>query len=110
MPRNLTDSFEGDIGSSLTGDQHAPRREPWRRPIWNREQTAIIDVAAEEGRANLVAVDAASGTVAKLTRGDHEVIAFTASGDGSRLALVVADATEPGDLFASSPARRPSSG
>ena len=99
MPRNLTVSFEGDIGSGLTGDQRPPHGGSSAVPVWSRDQTAIIDVAAERGRANLVSIDVASGKVTRLTQADQEVIAFDASADGSRLATLAATATGLGELF-----------
>ena len=99
MARNLTASFDGDIGSGLTGDQRPPRGGSSAVPVWSRDQTAIIDVAAERGRANLVSIDVASGKVTRLTQADQEVIAFSASAEGSRLATLAATATGLGDLF-----------
>ena len=107
VPRNVTASFDGDIGSGLTGDQHPPRGAARAVPVWSRDQTAIVDVAAERGRANLVSIDVASGKVTSLTRADQEVIAFTASADGSRLAVLAATATAPGDLFLVQPGSGP---
>ena len=107
VPRNVTASFDGDIGSGLAGDQHPPRGAARAVPVWSRDQTAIVDVAAERGRANLVSIDVASGKVTSLTRADQEVIAFTASADGSRLAVLAATATEPGDLFLVQPGSGP---
>ena len=107
VPRNVTAGFDGDIGSGLTGDQHPPRGAARALPVWSRDQTAIVDVAAERGRANLVSIDVASGKVTSLTRADQEVIAFTASADGSRLAVLAATATEPGDLFLVQPGSGP---
>ena len=98
-PRNLTANFEGDIGSGIIGDQSAPRGAGRALPLWTRDQKSIIDVAAERGRANLVSVDVDSGKVTSLTRADHAVMAFDASADGSRLALLASTPTEPGDLF-----------
>ncbi len=46
-----------------------------------------------------MSIDVASGKVTKLTNADQEIVAFTASTDGSRLAVLAATATEPGDLF-----------
>jgi dipeptidyl aminopeptidase/acylaminoacyl peptidase len=107
LPRNVTASFDGDIGSAITGDQHPPRAAARAVPVWSRDQTGIIDVAAERGRANLVSIDVASGKVTSLTQADHEVIAFSASADGSRLAVLAATATEPGDLFLLQPGSGP---
>jgi dipeptidyl aminopeptidase/acylaminoacyl peptidase len=55
---------------------------------------------AEEGRANLKRVDLASGKVGALTTGDQEVVGYTASADGTRLAVLIGTATEIGDLYA----------
>jgi dipeptidyl aminopeptidase/acylaminoacyl peptidase len=106
-PRNLTAGFDGDIGSALTGDQHPPRGAARALPVWSRDQKALVDVAAVRGRANLVSVDVASGSVTSLTHADQEVIAFTASADGSRLAVLVATSTEPGDIFLVTPGSGP---
>ena len=107
MPRNLTAGFDGDVGSGLTGDQRPPRGAAGARPVWSRDQTAIVDVAAERGRANLVSIDVESDKVTSLTQGDQEVIAFSASADGSRLAMLAATATEPGDLYLVQPGSGP---
>jgi dipeptidyl aminopeptidase/acylaminoacyl peptidase len=107
VPRNLTADFDGDIGSGLTGDQRPPRAAGRALPVWTRDQAAIIDVAAERGRANLVSVDVASGKVTNLSPADQEVIAFTASANGSRLAALIGTPTEPGDLFLVTPGSGP---
>jgi dipeptidyl aminopeptidase/acylaminoacyl peptidase len=106
-PRNVTARFDGDIGFGLASDQHPPRGATRALPVWSRDQTAIVDVAAERGRANLMSIDVASGNVTSLTRADQEVIAFTASADGSCLAVLAATATEPGDLYLVHPGSGP---
>jgi dipeptidyl aminopeptidase/acylaminoacyl peptidase len=98
-PRNLTAGFDGDVGSGLAGDQHSPRGAARSLPIWSADQKSILEVAAQRGRANLVWIDVASGKVTSLTQAEHEVAAFTASADGSRIAVQIATATNPGDLF-----------
>jgi dipeptidyl aminopeptidase/acylaminoacyl peptidase len=59
----------------------------------------VIVRSADHGRANLQRVDVATGKVEALTRGDQEVVAYTASADASQLALVVSTPTEVGDVF-----------
>lgn len=100
-PRNLTGSYDFDIGAGLTGDQHAPRGEQPRRPIWSGP--SLIVVVTENGRANLKRIDAASARVDALTTGDHEVIAYTATPDGSKLVALVSTPTNIGDLFVVEP-------
>jgi dipeptidyl aminopeptidase/acylaminoacyl peptidase len=99
VPRNVTAGYDGDVGSDLAGDQHPPRGAARALPVWSRDGRAIVDVAAERGRANLVSIDVATGEVTKITRADQEVSAVTANADGSRLAVLAATSTEPGDLF-----------
>ncbi len=98
VPQNLTEHFDGDIGSGLAGDQHPPRGAARSLPIWSRDD-AIVDVSSERGRANLVSIDVASRKVTSLTQADQDVMAWSASADGSRLAILAATATNPGNLF-----------
>lgn len=52
-PRNLTASYDYDIGGGLGGDQAAPRGGSTRSPIWSPDGASIIVVAGEQGDANL---------------------------------------------------------
>jgi dipeptidyl aminopeptidase/acylaminoacyl peptidase len=98
-PRLLTERYDGDVGAGLTGDQRAPRGALPAAPIWTRDGRTVLVRAAERGRANLQRGDVGRGAVEALTTGDQEVVAFTATPDGSRLALVVSTPTEIGDLY-----------
>src|SRR4030095_2729555 len=62
-----------------------PRPEPRRAP-------------AERRRANLLRFDAASGAPAPLTTGDQEVMAWSATPDAARFAMVVSTRTAIRDL------------
>jgi dipeptidyl aminopeptidase/acylaminoacyl peptidase len=97
--RLLTAAYDADVGGSLTGDQRAPRGSLPAGPVWNRDGKAVFVRTAERGRANLQRVDLASGKVDPLTTGDQEVVAYTATPDGSRFALLLSTPTEIGDLF-----------
>lgn len=100
IPRNLTATYDFDIGGGIGGDQHAPRGGNPGGAVWSRDGRSILVSVAEHGRADLERIDAATGKVEALTRGNHEVVSYTASSDASRLALVVSTATNIGDLFA----------
>jgi dipeptidyl aminopeptidase/acylaminoacyl peptidase len=97
-PRNLTAAFDFDIGAGLTGDQRAPRGASRAAPVW-LDARRIATIVAREGRANVHAIDVESGTVTPFTTGDHEVMAFTTSHDGSRMVALVSTPTSVGDLF-----------
>ena len=97
--RNLTAKYDFDMGGGLTGDQRAPRGGQPAEPAWSRDGQTIIIGAGVEGRSNLVKVDAASGAVTPLTKGDQEIVAFSATRDASKLALLISTPTNIGDLF-----------
>jgi dipeptidyl aminopeptidase/acylaminoacyl peptidase len=52
----------------------------------------------EQGDANIKRIDAASGKVEPLSRGAHEVMAYTADAQGSKIALVLSSQTVIGDV------------
>jgi dipeptidyl aminopeptidase/acylaminoacyl peptidase len=98
-PRNLTADFDYDAGGGLIGDQRSPRGSAGSRPLWSRDGRGLIDKVARLGRANLELFDLTSGKVSPFSSGDHEVLAYSASQDGSRLAVLVSTATKVGDIF-----------
>jgi len=98
-PRNLTATYDFDVGSGLTADQHPPRANQSEGVIWDKDGRALIVVVAEQGRANLKRIDAISGKVEPLTTGDHEIVSYAASSNAARLAVLVSSATSIGDLF-----------
>ncbi|HEV8253244.1 MAG TPA: S9 family peptidase, partial [Vicinamibacteria bacterium] len=100
QPRNLTTAYDFDIGGGLTGDQHAPRGALPTRPLWSSDGASVLVSTSENGRANLKRVDVASGRVQTLLPGNHEVVAYTASRDAARLAVVLSTPTLVGDVFA----------
>jgi dipeptidyl aminopeptidase/acylaminoacyl peptidase len=98
-PKNLTASYDFDIGGGIGSDQHAPRGGLPGGPVWNRDGRWLTVVVARHGRANLERVDAATGKVEPLTRGDQDLISYTATADGSKLAAVISTPASIGDLW-----------
>src|SRR5262245_37555768 len=98
-PRNLTSNYDFDIGGGITGDQHAPRGASPASVIWSRDGRSVIANVAEQGRSNLKRIDVATGKVEALTRGDQEIISYTATPDASKIALVISTSVNIGDLF-----------
>ncbi len=96
-PRNLTTGYDYDVGSGLAGDQRAPRGGGSSGVAWTKDGR-VVTVTAEKGRANLLRF-AASSPPAPLTTGDHEVMAWSATPDASRFALVISTPTAIGDVF-----------
>lgn len=100
-PKNLTTGFDFDIGSGLTGDQAPPRAGGGGAPFWSRDGRNIVVGFAKEGRANLATVDAASGSLTELTKGDHAVMTYRTSNDRSKLVYLRSTPTRIGELFVS---------
>jgi dipeptidyl aminopeptidase/acylaminoacyl peptidase len=97
--RNLTASYDGDVGDGVGSDQHPPRGGSPKPIVWSRDGRSLYVVTAEKGRANLARIDVATGTVQPVTRGDQEVVSYSAAADGSRMALVLSTPTVLGDLY-----------
>jgi dipeptidyl aminopeptidase/acylaminoacyl peptidase len=98
-PRLLTGGYDADVGGSLTGDQRSPRGSLTAAPVWSGDGRSLVIRTADHGRANLHRVDLAGGRPFPLTTGDQEVVGYTATPDGTRMALVLSRPTEIGDLF-----------
>ena len=96
--RNLTENSGSEVGAGLVGDQHPPRGTAATHPVWTRGGSAVIDRVGREGRANLELFEVAGGRPSPATSGDQEVSAFTASADGSRLAVLIASPTVIGQV------------
>jgi len=96
-PTNLTAAYDFDVDGGAAGDQRAPRGGQPAPPVWTKD--AIVVKTSERGRVGLQRVDLGSHKVDALTRGDEEVMSYTATPDASRFALVVSTPTSIGDLF-----------
>jgi dipeptidyl aminopeptidase/acylaminoacyl peptidase len=98
-PRNLTTDFDFDIDGFVIGDSAAPRAGGPIKPIWTADGKGLIAVYSKEGKRNLGLFDAATGSVADLTTGNHGVMNFRATPDASKLVYVISTPTRVNDLF-----------
>ena len=98
-PRNLTASYDFDVESGIGSDQHPPRAGNGGGLIWSRDGRSIVVVNTENGRANLKRFSASDGKVDSVTTGDHEVVSYSASADGSKLVTLISTPVNIGDLF-----------
>jgi dipeptidyl aminopeptidase/acylaminoacyl peptidase len=99
-PRNLTRGLDADVGGGIASDQRAPRGGLPAAPCWTAGGRQLVVSVASRGRANLQRVDLASGRIEPLTRGDQDVVAYTASANGERFAALISSPTSLGDLYA----------
>jgi dipeptidyl aminopeptidase/acylaminoacyl peptidase len=97
-PRNLTASYDFDINGGIGGDQASPRGEQPKPIVWSKDSSSLIVVAAERGSSNLRRVSVSSGTVSPLTEGAQDIVAYTATPDGSKLAVTISTQTRIGDI------------
>jgi dipeptidyl aminopeptidase/acylaminoacyl peptidase len=101
--KNLTATYDFDIGGGIGGDQSAPRGENRKPIVWSKEpgtgDWSLIVVSAEKGSANLKQVSATTGKVEPLTEGARDVVAFSATPDASKIAATFSTQTNIGDVF-----------
>ncbi len=97
--RNLTANLDADVGEGISSDQHAPRGENPRPVVWTGDGRFLITAVGEHGRTNLVRFDVKTGAATPVTQGDQEVVSYSATPDGSRMALVISTPTVLGDLY-----------
>src|SRR5262249_23881362 len=98
-PKNLTASYDYDIASGIGGDQAAPRGTNRRPILWSRDQQSLIVVSAEKGSGNLRRVSIATGAVETLTDGAQDLVAYSATPDGSQIAATISTQTNINDIF-----------
>ena len=99
QPRNLTTTFDYDVGSGVGGDNTAPRGGGGNPPVWAADGRSIIAVYGKEGRANLGAFDVATGKETDVTSGNQAVVSFRALPDASKFVLLISTPTRIGDLY-----------
>jgi dipeptidyl aminopeptidase/acylaminoacyl peptidase len=98
-PRNLTASFDFDIGGGLTGDNVAPRAGGGNPPVWTADAKSINTVYLKEGKANVGAFDVSSGRMSDVTSGNQAIVNFRTVSDASKYVLLISTPTRIGDLY-----------
>lgn len=98
-PRNLTAAFDYDVCSGVGGDQGTPRAGGGDRVVWSADGNSLFAVTAQEGRANLMQFDVASGKITPVTKGNQAVERYRATQDASEFVVLISTPTSIGDLF-----------
>jgi dipeptidyl aminopeptidase/acylaminoacyl peptidase len=99
VPKNLTIDYDFDIGGGIGGDQSAPRGGGPSLPYWSKDGKYLYVTAAEKGRANLKRIETHLGKVEDVTTGDHDIVAYNATSDNGRVAVMISDMTHIGDVY-----------
>jgi dipeptidyl aminopeptidase/acylaminoacyl peptidase len=106
-PKNLTADYDYDIASGIGGDQAAPRGQNRKPVVWSKDPStgsgpgaawSLIVVGAEKGSSNLKRVSIATGKLEPLTSAEHDVVAFSATPDASKIAATLSTQTNIGDI------------
>jgi len=98
-PRNLTAGYDFDMGSSVFGDNAAPRGGSGAPLYWSPDGRWLFDIVAKRGCAPLVRVHAKTGAVTEITRGDQAVLDFSVAPDARTAVTLVSTPVMIGDLF-----------
>jgi dipeptidyl aminopeptidase/acylaminoacyl peptidase len=99
VPKSLTGDYDFDIGGGIGGDQSPPRGGSPSLPFWSKDGKYLYVTAAEKGRANLKRIDSRLGKVEDVTRGDHDVYAYSGNAEHARIAVMIADMNHIGDVY-----------
>jgi dipeptidyl aminopeptidase/acylaminoacyl peptidase len=67
-------------------------------PVWTRDGRSILIKVGEQGNANLVRIDVAGGKLEPVTKGNQDVMSYTADSNARRFAYVRSTPTVLGDL------------
>ncbi len=99
QPRNLTAGYDFDMGSSVFGDNAAPRGGGRATLHWSPDGRWLFDIVEKQGRTPLVRVDTQTGAVTEITRGDQAVLDFSVTPDAHAAVALVSTPVMIGDLF-----------
>ena len=97
-PRNLTASYDYEIGGGVGGDQSPPRGGSAGGLVWSADGKSILVKVGEQGRANLKRIDATTGAVTALTSGNQDIMQYSASADTKVLVALISNTVVVGDL------------
>jgi dipeptidyl aminopeptidase/acylaminoacyl peptidase len=87
------------MGSSVFGDNAPPRGGRGRLLYWSPDGRWLFDAVEKEGRTPIVRVDAQTGAVTELSKGDQAVLDFSVNPDAGKIVALVSTPTMIGDLF-----------
>jgi len=97
--RDLTLESETDFTNFIGTDTHPPSGGGDAQSIvWTADGSAILAVGTLHGTTNLFRIDVKTRAVDSLTNGAHEIVAFSATPDASRVAMTIDDGSHLGDL------------
>ena len=97
--RNLTSTFDFDIGNGVFGDNAAPRAGGVNIPLWTPDGRSLLETCGKEGKTVLASFDVDNGAETDVTHGNEAVLRFCAPADRSKIVYTVSTPTRINDLF-----------
>ena len=98
-PKNLTASYDFDLGDSVFGDNAPPRGGRSRGLYWSSDGRTLYDTINKLGHSPIVRVDAQTGAVTELTHGDEAVLEFMVNPSSNSIVAMISNPVMIGDLF-----------
>ena len=98
-PKNLTATFDFDIGDGPFGDNAPPRAGGRNVPIWAPDGRSLIETYGKQGKTILASFDATNGTPTDLISGNQAVLRFRTTSDRLKIVYSVSTPTRISDLF-----------
>lgn len=92
----ITSAFDRSVTDAAMSDIYAASVT---QPVWTPDGEALLFLASDQGSTHIYRVSASGGEVTRLTNRPRRVSAVDISSDGSRIAYISADPTNPGDVF-----------
>ncbi len=96
-PRCLTTDHFQTFSDAIGGDMRNDHADP--TPVWSPDGSEIYVIGNARGAGNVYALRVEDGALRAVTSGDHHVIAWSLDAAARNVALVIADVTQPGDLY-----------
>ena len=97
-PRCLTAEHPRSLGDKSLADMRVGGGDG--RPVWSADGGRLYVLGSDRGTTHLLAVDAATGAVARLTSGDVVLFDASVAPAAGRAAFAVAAPDHPNDIFA----------
>ncbi len=99
QPKNLTADYDFDMGGLVGGDNTAPRGGNGRTLHWSPDGRWLFDAVEKQGKTSVVKVDAQSGVVTEITKGNQAVVDYSLTADMRAMVALISTPTEIGDLY-----------
>jgi dipeptidyl aminopeptidase/acylaminoacyl peptidase len=99
QPRNLTATFDFDLGGGVGGDNTAPRGGGGTPPVWSADGKSIVASIGKEGKAMLGSFDASTGKETDVSASNEAIVSYRATPDATKFALLISTPTKIGDLY-----------